>query len=235
MNFAEMKYRVRQLVGQTDTNSTVFDTTLDLEPAINDACMDVAARTETLLTYYDYETTAGTQVYSLKSDYLKLKAVRLFVAADDKRSIIHQSFDEFDVIEGGNPTRQGVPQYYKIETGATDTSNNLPGDLWLYPIPDSNGGSNYTLRVYYYQVPTKLTADDQTTELPIIAHRAVCFGAAATLSMMNTDRSAHQTMTMLFENEIRVIRSWAGIDQRDSAVRMKDTRGINRSSRVVRR
>ena len=235
MNFGEMKYRVRQLVGQTDTNSTMFNTTTDLEPAINDACASVAARTECLLTFWDYETVAGTQNYSLKPDYLKMKALQLFVAADNKYTLKHLSFDEFSQYEGGNPTTQGVPRVYKIEIGATDTSTNLPGDFWVYPVPDTNGGSQYIIRAYYFQIPTDLVADADITELPIIAHKAVCLEAAMTLSMMAADKGMYRDLSLLLEREIGIIRGYAGIGQRDSATRMKDTLNIARRSRVVRR
>lgn len=237
MNFGQMKYRVRQLLGQTDTNSTVFSTANDLEPAINDACKDVAAETECLLTYYDYETTSGTQQYSLKADYLKVKAVHLYKATDDKTPLTHVSFDEFDAMEGGNPTRTGVPSVYKIEIGATDTSDNLPGDLWLFPVPDTNGGANYTLRVYYYQMPSTIatTDDTKTTELPEIAHKAVCYGAAMTLSMQTADRDMYKTLAVLYNNEIVKIRRFAGREHRTGPTRMKDTLGIARRSRITRR
>jgi len=235
MNFGEMKYRVRQLVGQTDENNSLFNTTTDVEPAINDACYAVAAEAEMLLTFWDYETVAGTQRYSLKPDYLKMKALKCFVATDDVHTLKHLSFDEFDSYEGGNPTNQGIPRVYKLEVGATDTSTNLPGDFWVYPVPDANGVANYKLRAYYFQMPTALVLDTDITELPVIAHKAVCYEAAMHLALMSAERDLYKTLSVLREKEMLRIKQYNGIQQRDGAVRMKDTMRLSRHSRIERR
>ena len=236
MNFGRMITVTRTLLGETNANNSYWDDTTDIKPMINDAALAVASRTEGLFTFCDYLTTQGDGRYALKSDYLKLRKVHLFESEGNKYKLQHLSYDEFEAHTGHNPTTQGRPRVYKLELGAVSITSPLPGDIWVYPVPDAGGGlgsgeDQYRIRISYYQKPTEMTdTANHTTELPENAHMAVCYYAAMHLSMMADNRSRYSDLKALYEQEIRTVMQYYNRKQRDSSVRMKDVMSYGRSS-----
>jgi len=243
MNFGRMVTVVRSLLGETSSTNSYWDDDADIKPMINDSQVAIASETEGMLTFCDYLTPAGgggDGRLGLKADYLKLRAVHLFQSDNNKYVLKHLSMDEFEAYSWRNPENQSRPQVYKLEVGAVSITDPLPGDVWLYPIPDGGGqfgGANdqYKVRLYYYQKPTTLTdVSLHTSELPEHAHWAVCYHAAMHLAMMADNRSKYTDLTALYERAIAKLRIYYNSPQRDASVRMKDTMNYTRRRGVIR-
>jgi hypothetical protein len=233
----------RTLLGETSASNSYWDDTTDVKPMINDSQVHVASETEGLLTYCDYFSTAGgggDGRFALKADYQKLRAVHIFESATNKWVLTHLSMDEFEAYTWRNPTTAGRPRVYKLELGAVDNTTNLPGDIWVYPLPDGGGAlgdasNQYKIRIYYFQKPTTLTdTSAHTSELPENAHMAVCYHAAMHLSLMSDNRAKYRDLKVMYEQEIHKLRIYYNKKQRDSSVRMKDVMGYTRNRATLR-
>jgi len=206
MNYSEMETQCRLLLGETDEDNSYW-TVAELLAQINLSNIRVAADLPTLLTYSEVATTASQETYGLPSDFLQLKSVQMFLGAntvDERRQLVSLSYDEYEDIIGGNVNMTGQPAYYRIEFGAVATAaGSPPGDLWIYPIPDSNGGDNYTLRLVYYQKPTALSGDADVSELPEFMHPIVVYHAAWHLSMKSDNQTKINNLAMLYKDAIK--------------------------------
>lgn len=226
MQFSVMRTRVQTLLGES---SGEFYTTTEINGEINDACIEIARDTEELLTYYDMTTTDGTQTYTLPDDFLKIKRVDLHVSDSDRRDLRFMTQQEFHKYTEGASDTSGTPEIYKLEQGSVskETADWHPGDIYLYPIPDDNGGSNYTVRAYYYQLPTTLSADTDVTELPIQCHKAVCYLAASNMALKGEDLRKHDYLLLRYENELMKIKNSYHRLQRQRNWHMRDEMGYN--------
>jgi len=226
MNFSAMQNQVGVLLGDT---SNTFYTETEIQNMINRVQPEIAAEAEALLTYYDYTTSDTVQQYSLPAEYLTVKHVELHVDTNRHEKLKLLDLDQFHAVSYADADRTGEPEYYKIEYGAVDTvlagNPQRPGDIWLYPIPDDNGTANYTLRVYFYQMPTDLSADTDISNLPIYLHMAVCYRAAALLAMKNKDLRTHNTLISMSQRVIDVAKINQNRAQRDRPHYIKDVMG----------
>jgi hypothetical protein len=218
MQFSEMQSRVQTLLGESSGD---FYTLSEIKDEINDACINIARDTEELLTYSEISTVASTQQYTLPTDFLKLKRVDLVVTSSDVRALYFKTSIEFHNYSEGAADKTGTPEIYKLELGAVSTTNPFPGDIWLYPIPDAV----YTLRVYYYQKPSILSNDGDTTELPEQAHKAVCYLAAANMSLKGEDLRKHDRLVLLYERELARLKQHYARLQRQRNYLMQDGMG----------
>lgn len=187
MDLAGMRLRVRMLLNEATEK---FYLTSNIDNEINDACVTVARDTEELLTYCDHTTADDQQTYTLGDDFLKLKFVQIKKATGDWDELDVKTQREWQRYTDGASETQGTPEVCKLELGSTLKTDPHPGDIWLYPIPDTSGpeiGGHYKLRIHYYQTPTALVADSDTTELPLHAHKAVCFLAASNMAMQASE------------------------------------------------
>lgn len=206
MNFGEQKTQVRILIGETDSsNSYTSDTEIDTQ--LNLSNIRTAADLPTLMTFSEVATTADQARYGLPSDFLQLKSLQMFIGAntvDERRQLVKLEYDEFEDIVGGNVNMTGEPAYYRIEFGAVAVAaGSPPGDVWLYPVPDSNGGSNYTLRIVYYQKPTALSSALDVSELPEFMHPIVVYHAAWMLSMKDDNQSKINNLSLMYKDAIK--------------------------------
>lgn len=202
MNFTDLQNQTRILVGDT---STTFYTDAEVQNAINRVLPELASMTEmSLTTFYDYVTSAGTQRYSLQPDYLKVKQVDLIVTSTLTLPLKPVSLRGFRSISSTGTDQQGQPNYYKVELGAVSTEDAIqfPGDLWLFPTPDDNATANYTVRFYYYQLPTTLILGNDIPEFPIPLHMAICYKAASHLAFKGKDYQLGAAMETLYQNSV---------------------------------
>lgn len=206
MNFLEKQTQVRLLLGETDiTNSYWTETEIDTQ--INLSNLRAAADLPVLMTFSEVTTTADQGRYGLPADFLQVKSVQMFIGAntvDERRHLMRLEYDEFEDVVGGNVNMTGQPAFYRIEFGSVSTAADAPpGDIWVYPVPDSNGGNNYTLRVVYYQKPTALSGDNDVSELPEFMHPLVTFHAAWLLSMKSDNQSKISNLAAMYKDALR--------------------------------
>lgn len=227
MDYARMQTLVRLSLGEL-TAANSYYTDAEVKAMINDSLIHVAADVPCLISFRDVTAVVGTQRYSLASDMLQLKDVQLFVTSTLKRQLIRRSFDEFEQLTMSNAIRRGQPHMFKYEPGATSVSSSakgLPGDIWLYPVPDSA----YTIRYYFYQRPTDLTNDTDVTELPQALHWAVVYHAVAMLSLKADDQNKHTLMLMQYAAAVQRARRWLVKEDRTGHFRMQDAMGYGYS------
>lgn len=157
-----MRARVRFLISETTADRFTDD---DIDALINQGNLDVANRTEYLLSTATLNTTASKRTYRLPSDCLRLKFIKLankYLAPTSHRELdleYTREEDETWFTETGEPTH-----YYQEKEDV----------IGLFPIPDDS----YTMRIWYVQKPDTLTDDTDTSILPEFCHEAVCLYAA---------------------------------------------------------
>lgn len=205
MNYSEMKDQVRLLLGETDEDNSYY-TNAEINTQLNLSNLRVASDIPCLFTYSEVTTTADQQRYGLPSDFLQIKDLQMFIGdntATRRKKLALLKYDEFERIGAGNVTMSGEPSYYRVEFGAVSTTaGSPPGDVWLYPVPDNNGGDNYCLRIAYYQKPTALSNTTDVSELPEFLHESVCYHAAWHLSLKDDNQSKINNLAMMYKDAI---------------------------------
>ncbi len=232
MNYARMQNLVRLSLGEMSGSNSYYSDD-EVKAMINDSLVQVATDVPSLLTFHDIPTTAATQRYSLPRETLQLKDVHLIINGTLKRQLRKLGMDEFEMISASNFSREGEPAFFKMELGATQVAGaaaGLPGDLWLYPVPDGF----YTVRVYSYQRPTELVADGEISELPELLHWAVIYHATAMLSLKNDDQNKHTIMMIQYDRSIARGRRWYTQHDRSNQHFTQDAMGYGRSSLIRR-
>jgi hypothetical protein len=222
-----MQDQVRILLGDT---STAPYTDALVQGALNKVFPEVAAEHEVLLTFDDYDVTQSVQRFTLKEAFLTVKRVEYHVSASRHEEIHYVDLDQFARLAYAQSDRENEPEYYKIEMGATETDNDpqRPGDLWLYPIPDTTTAAGYpNLRVWYYQMPTELSTGTDITELPIPLHQLCCYKAAADLAFFNKDLQTHASLTTMADRASFTYKQNSNRTQRDRPFFTQDVMGYS--------
>jgi hypothetical protein len=224
---SDLRDQVRIYLGETSSTDTYY-TDAEINSQINRAMPLIAAEIEELITFKDYTTTSGTFRYSLEEDFLKIHKV--FLRINDavlSRVLAPLDIEEYERLSGGDETATGMPQWYKIELGSVLNTDDpqLPGDVWLYPTPDDNGGSNYKMRVYYYQKPDDLAADGEIPELPLQTHDTIALKAARALAIKGKDFGLAGSLQNLFLTEMASHREFFNRKSRDKNPEIKDLMG----------
>ncbi len=234
MDYARMKTVVRLALGET-TAANSYWSDPEIDAMLNDSQLQVATDTAGMLTFSDITTVSGTQRYSLPTDFLQLKDCQLFnhgtpASTNKKWRLFRVGFDHFEVLSQSNYSRTGRPNYFKMELGSVQVTVQNPGDIWLYPVPDGNGGSDYALRLYYLQKPTVLSSGTDVSELPESLHWAVVYHATAMLSLKSDDMNKYTSMLVLYDRAIARGRAYYAQADRSGAKQIQDVMGYGRSS-----
>ncbi len=204
MTLSEIRDFTRIMLGETDSSNSYVDNT-EVDSAINIALTRVSIDTEALMTFSTDSTDVGVERYSLPFNFSQILQLEIDITSTLSRPLVQKDLDEYSLLTYGNRAMQGQPVFYKIEIGATDVVTSSPGDLWLYPVPDDNGGADYVLRVRYNKQPTALTDDAHMPELHPSLHEAIAHKACQFLSRKHSDGRRY----MEFENSYNVmIRSY---------------------------
>jgi hypothetical protein len=204
MNYGEMLTQIRLLLGETDSDNSYWSET-EINTQINLSNLRVATDFPVLLTYSEVATTADQARYGLPTDFLQLKDIQMYLGdntTDERRKLHRLEYDEFEDMVGGNVNMTGQPAWYRIEFGAVSTTaSSPPGDVWLYPVPDDNGGDDYTLRLAYYQKPTALSVSIDVSELPEFMHLLVVYHSAWYLSLKDDNQSKINNLAAMYRDE----------------------------------
>ena len=228
MDYLAMQTRVRVLLGETDPKNTYWTPT-EIKDMINQSALDVATETQSLLTFKEYSTVASTEQYSLSSDFIQMKDVQIDISATLRKTLARLSFDEYNAVTNGNFIKTGQPAFYKMELGATKTtgaSAGLPGDVWLFPVPDAV----YTLRIYFYQKPTDLSADADISELQESLHSVVCAHAAMVLCNKSDNQQKMSNLAGLYRSLMDNAKGMLNRQDRVGVIHPKDSMGYATSA-----
>ena len=228
MNTTQLENQVRILLGETTAQ---FFTNVEVIDQINRVTPAIAMEFSELLTFCEITTTASTGSYQLPSDFLTVKHVELERSATLIDELVPVDVSQMWLIKHGNATEEQVPRFYKIELGSVKINDTtpIPGDITLHPIPDNNGGSDYKLRIRYYQDgSTDLsTGTTETSLLPAYLHEAIAFRAAQNLYYKSKDIQMADKMEIQFEKNMIKARSFRNVMQRQTPFHVKDTMGYS--------
>lgn len=157
-----MRSRVRFLISETTADRFTDNQIDDL---INQGQLDVANRTEYLLSSWTLNTTADKRTYRLPPDCLR--ATRLKLANKWLSKTSHEDLDLEYTREEDETwiTETGTPTHWYEEREDV---------IGLYPIPDDA----YTMQLWGVQKPDTLSDDSDESILPEFLHEAVCLYAA---------------------------------------------------------
>lgn len=166
MLVSEIATRVKRQFGD-EAGAQITDA--DIIRWCNDAQTDIAINNDLLQVSAYTATTAGTQKYTVPSNLLILRSVKW---QGVKLQMV--SMEEADALtlstSSSSPT--GVPTTYW----------QFARQIYLWPIPSTNGTSDLVL--YYTRQPDALTATSDTPELPLQYHNRLveyCIAQAAEL------------------------------------------------------
>ena len=224
MDLSRMVETIRILLGEPDSDDSHYTDT-EIKNTINDVSVNVAAELEENITFCDYLTVDGTYRYALPADFLKFKMLKL-IKDSNHYSLEYKNLIEFEDYAGTMQTREGTPRICKVELGRVSVSQVYPGDIWVFPVPDTD---NWTLRLYYYQKPSTLTSDGHISELPELIHLGVCYYAAAILSQKSSEFSKFNDFMSLYRIEIDKANSFYAVDQRNRPTVPRDPWGYTRT------
>ena len=228
MTFAEMKTMIGYLVADTDEK---FVTDTKKGDAINSVTPAIAMETEDLFTRRIITPTQGLRRYSLWNDFLKMIAVywNRDTGANIQFDKLEQvDYDRYEQLSYGRREEQNIPRFYHTEIGsvANTESPNIPGEIYIFPLPDS-GASTSELHVHYMQKPTKLTAGTQITELAEQLHMAVVYRASMLMAYDQQDRVMANDFKRLYDKDIFEYRRHKHDLQLDNNPHMKDVMGYS--------
>lgn len=157
---AQLLADVRQQVDEPATHP-YSDT--DLTRLINQACKDIARRTETIQTYStSLAAVAGTGKYDLPVDVIRVHRVEFVPTGGGTYTVSPTSHAELDRMWGVNQSSQSAyPSYFTVwgTPGITaPTSTKL--QIQFFPVPSQSGVFN----VYYYRLPYEFVTPPDATE-----------------------------------------------------------------------
>jgi hypothetical protein len=101
----------------------------------------------------------------------------------------------------------------------------IPGEIKLGKVPDDNGGSDYTVRLHYYQQPDALAADAEIPELPEYTHMAIAYKTASMMLYRRGNDQRALIMEGLYDKEIEKAKTFITRKQRDRAYLTPDDMG----------
>jgi hypothetical protein len=130
------------------TNST------DLDDLITDALVELSTMGDFLHDEVIIDTAEDSYIYQLPEDYKSDLVVKL----DNNHSLEYWDFSK--IIKYLNSTPTGTPHAYSISRGYVTDGQSPNLFFYLYPVPDNNDGSNYTLRLFFTAYhPRTITVD----------------------------------------------------------------------------
>ena len=155
--------RVRLLLGEPPSGGRWADA--QYNTAINEAQDDVAIRTKCLKTYAQFVTSAATAEYSIAeaslANFIDIAEVWYFTGTDTYDVLTPVSRDELAWYQSNNRGHTGYPEVYCYEDRVIEF--------------DVETEAGKTCRIYYYKLPTALSADDGVSLIPTKFHQSLVY------------------------------------------------------------
>lgn len=130
----------------------------------NEACREIARRSECLRAKTTVSTTADTQSVTWAGSCIRIAECYWYGTGDTQRyPLVYRDHRANRAVWGsGRAISVGTPELFWTEGFPGSTSFTI----WLYPTPSTNG----TLEIHYYRFPTDIatdgSADASTVDLP---------------------------------------------------------------------
>jgi hypothetical protein len=210
LTLAEARTEVRRLVKDTATSSTLqrYSDTVLLS-FLNQAQREVISASLPLENTTSYTLSSGTTYYSLPTDLVSVKFIKLKDATLRTRKLQQVSYKATLESNPDYERLSGPPMQYFIRPSTSSTVTTL--DVAFLPVPTTS--STGTATVTYYKQATTLSADSDvlldgdSTLLPY--HEAVVYGAVAKIKLIEGDPSS-SVYLQLQQSGIQVMNSRLG-------------------------
>lgn len=165
-------------------------------------CLQADIRTE--ITSQSYATVNGTATLSLPSNYARCVDLS---NTDDQRVLEQMDLRDYDdaVIASGSPV-------FWVVVGSNVT---------LYPTPDNA----YNLRLRYWKLPTDLSGDTDTPEIPSQYHHLLIRYALIRCYQRENDYQAAEYQRTEFERDLQKLRGEVHSADRQGPVQVRGTWG----------
>lgn len=207
MTRLEMQTQTFINLGQPASGTGARFTAADILENIERAQSVIAKKSRCTLSAFYTTTAAGTNCYSLPEPMLSLVMVEIDKDASDRRILQGLSHEQFAQVTYYDYNQQSTPEVYRMQYGRVGSDNSRPGDIDIWPIPDNNGGADYTLRVWVIKKPAALAADAEISELPEELHYAVTLYAAMITAAGDGDSLRYTSLRDMFQDEINEFRT----------------------------
>lgn len=158
MTRAEIRTQARLQLGEPTTGG--FWTDANFNSTINDGQRHMAVETQCLKSYAEFSTSSGVSWYDIGEssldDMLDITEVRYYIDSSNYNVLLCVSRDELSYLQNQNEGTQGYPTYYCYEDRAIEF--------------DCTTDADKTCRVYYYRLPTTMSADATVSDIPVKFH-----------------------------------------------------------------
>lgn len=133
----------------------------ELTAYINEACREIARRSETLKKWKSYKVEAGREAYPFPEDMFRIYRVEYRRSSDSAQVLEYQPFQSMDDIWFRSRGTTGGDPIYWTEWSYPGAADN---GLYIYPIPSDTISDG--LRVMYYALPRLMISEDDIAEIP---------------------------------------------------------------------
>lgn len=142
-------------------------------------------------------TVAGTQEYSLVSNFSDIDAQNIISVAIQGSSEAKLPYYPFNQLRASEPDfdidATGVPTKWYVKSG----------NIGLHPVP----GDTYSIAIDYYKLPTELSADSDVPIIPIAYREALVQYALSLEHDFNTDPDLAQKAMNRYEQIVTLARN----------------------------
>ena len=188
MDRGTIRSRAKKQLNEPSGTNEGFWTDAQYNNAITDAEVDFVLQTKCLATYAEMSTDGTNAEFNMDEDslanFLKIKEVWFFESSTIYRKLRSVGRDELMYIQGEIRGVTTYPEVYCYEDRVIEF--------------DTVPQSGYTIRIYYYKLPTAMTDDADVSNVPVKFHQSlvdyVCW-------KFNEADDLNATSAMYFKNE----------------------------------
>lgn len=195
MLVSEIATRTKRQFGD-ESGAQIDDT--DIIRWINDAMVDIAINNDLLQVSAYTATVAGTQKYTVPTNLLILRSVKW-----KGQKLQPISMEDADTLMVAADPQGGTPS----------TFWQFARQIYLYPVPDSNGTSDLSL--FYTKQPTNVTLTSDTPELPVQYHPRLVEYCIAQAAESDDNLQQYQMKMQQFNTNVDKLKSNATWENED--------------------
>ena len=167
MTLAELRARARLLLDDAaGTDALWSDAEIDYN--INEALRQACVRGKLLRREDTVSVTAAQAVYLLPDSFSPWQIIRIWLSSQPEIELTKRSRPELLREYGTYDMGSGTPIHYRLD----GRNNSPPFSAELFPTPDDSD----TLNVEYIGLPSTLSTDGATPEIPLYYHEKLLNG-----------------------------------------------------------
>lgn len=206
---AEAETRVRQFVRDSPASGLYRYSDTFIDGFLNQAQRELVNDTWCLQTSGSITLVAGTSYYSMPSDLIAPKMVRIKDASNKNRNLSETSYKAVTQNNPDYERQTGPPMQYAVRTS---TSGGTALEVVFLPI--ATVSSTGTVTIDYYNQSTDLSSDSSVyldgdlTLYPY--HENIVYNAVAKLKLIENDTAGAQAFFQLYQAGVQAMNSRLG-------------------------